>query len=399
MNIPYGKQHINDDDIQAVVETLKSDYLTQGPKIAEFETAFAKYIGAEYAVAVANGTAALHLSAIALNIQKDHRVITTPITFSATANCIRYCGGEVVFSDIDPETYLLDIEKVKKLLESSPPGTYKGIIPVDFGGYPVNMEIYRKLADEYGLWIIEDACHAPGAYFYDSKGIKQSCGNSIYADLAIFSFHPVKHIAAGEGGMITTNSKVLYKKLLALRSHGIIRDQNAFKNDLSLAIGSDETSANYPGWYMEMQELGYNYRLTDFQAALGLSQLKRADRGIEKRKAIAYKYDRAFINSEILSQEIELSVNKFLHAYHLYIIKVNNRLGLYDYLRTHNIFTQVHYIPTHLMPYYQKLGSKKGDFPMAEDYYSKCLSLPIYPTLSDTEQDFVIKKIFEYYNI
>lgn len=209
--IPYGRQHITEEDIQAVVETLQSDYLTQGPKIAEFEEAFAKYIGSKYAVAISNGTAALHLCALALNVQPGQKVITTPITFAASANCIRYCGGEVVFADIDPVTYLLDIEAVRKILAASPKGTYAGIVPVDFAGRAVNMEAFKMLADEFGLWIIEDACHAPGGYFIDSKGVQQMCGKGNFANLAIFSFHPVKHIACGEGGMITTNNKELYE--------------------------------------------------------------------------------------------------------------------------------------------------------------------------------------------
>ena len=219
--IPYGRQNITDDDIHAVVDVLKSDYLTQGPHVPEFEQSFAKYIGAKYAVAVSNGTAALHLCTLALGVKKGDKVITTPITFAASANCVRYADGDVAFADIDPVTYLIDINKVRELLESSPQGTYKGIIPVDFAGRAVDLEAYRKLADEFNLWIIEDACHAPGGYFIDSKGKQQNCGNGLFAELAIFSFHPVKHIACGEGGMITTNDKALYDKLRNLRTHGI----------------------------------------------------------------------------------------------------------------------------------------------------------------------------------
>src|SRR5690606_28022121 len=210
--IPYGRQNITEEDIQVVIEALKSDYLTQGPKIKEFEDNFAQYVGAKYAVALANGTAALHLCAMALDVSPGDKVVTTPITFAASANCVRYCGGEVVFGDIDPETYLLDINSVKDLLNNSTLGTYKGIIPVDFAGRAVDLEPFRRLADEYGLWIIEDACHAPGGYFLDSEGNKQRCGNGNFADLAIFSFHPVKHIASGEGGMITTDDEELYEK-------------------------------------------------------------------------------------------------------------------------------------------------------------------------------------------
>src|SRR5690606_38783599 len=247
-------------------------YLTQGPKIKEFEDNFANYIGCKYAVAVSNGTAALHLCVIALGLKSGDKVITTPITFAASANCIRYCGGEVVFGEIDPETYLLDINSVKEILKSSPKGTYKGIIPVDFAGRAVDLEAYKKLAEEYDLWIIEDACHAPGGSFIDIQGQRQHCGNGTFADLAIFSFHPVKHIAAGEGGMITTNDEQLYQKLLQLRTHGIVKSEEAFTNTIDFAGGHEA----YPGWYMEMQLLGFNYRLTDFQAALGMSQLKRA---------------------------------------------------------------------------------------------------------------------------
>lgn len=398
--IPYGKQHITSDDIEAVVNALQSDFLTQGPKIKEFEEAFAAYVGAKYAVAVANGTAALHLNCLALGVNEGDKVITTPITFAASANCIRYCGGEVVFSDIDPETYLLDINKVRELLEASPKGTYKGIIPVDFAGRAVDLEAYRKLADEFGMWIIEDSCHSPGGYFTDSKGVKQHCGNGQFADLAIFSFHPVKHIAAGEGGMITTNDQALYEKLLMLRTHGITRDASTFKNDLAFASGhdassfSDQTSQNYPAWYMEMQDLGYNYRLTDFQAALALSQLSRANEGLERRREIASKYYQAFEGKDFIKGQSGMVEG---HAYHLYVIEVDDRLGLYNYLRENHIFAQIHYIPTHLMPYYRQFGWKEGDMPFAEEYYKYCISLPMYPTLTDEEQAFVINTIVSFY--
>lgn len=390
--IPYGKQNITDEDIKAVVDTLQSDFLTQGPKIAEFEEAFARYVGSKYAVAVANGTAALHLCALALNVKEGDKVITTPITFAASANCIRYCGGDIVFSDIDPVTYLLDIEKVKNLLESSPKGTYTGIIPVDFAGRAVNLEVFRSLADEYGLWIIEDACHAPGGFFTDSKGVARQCGNGQFADLAIFSFHPVKHIASGEGGMITTNDEALYKKLLTLRTHGITRDTNIYTNEPDFAAGI--ITDTYPGWYMEMQTLGYNYRLTDFQAALGSSQLKRADAGLKRRREIASAYEKVFLGQAFIKGQSGAVDG---HAYHLYIIEVENRLGLYNYLRENKIFAQIHYIPCHLMPYYKQFGWKEGDMPVAENYYRHCISLPMFPTLTDKEQNFVIETIFSFY--
>ncbi|CAN1543457.1 WecE Predicted pyridoxal phosphate-dependent enzyme apparently involved in regulation of cell wall biogenesis [Flavobacteriaceae bacterium] len=392
--IPYGRQNITQDDINVVTAALQSDYLTQGPKIIEFEKAFAEYVGSNYAVAVSNGTAALHLCTLALDVKEGDKVITTPITFAASANCVRYCGGEVVFSDINPDTYLLDIEKVKTLLEASPKGTYKGIIPVDFAGRAVNLEAYRKLANEYNLWIIEDACHAPGGFFEDANNKIQNCGNSNFADLAIFSFHPVKHIACGEGGMITTNDEILYKKLLALRTHGITKNEDDYINSVDFANGTVAVSSVYPAWYMEMQTLGFNYRLTDFQAALGTSQLQRADEGILKRREIAATYENAFKGKSFIKGQSGVVDG---HAYHLYVIEVEDRLGLYNYLRENKIFAQIHYIPCHLMPYYKQFGWKEGDIPNAEAYYKNCLSLPMYPTLTVEEQKFVIDKIQEYY--
>lgn len=388
--IPYGRQNITDDDIQAVVEALKSDYLTQGPKIKEFEDAFAEYIGCKFAVAVANGTAALHLNALALGVKPGDKVITTPITFAASANCVRYCGGEVVFADIDPDTYLLNIDSVRKLLEESPKGTYQGIIPVDFAGRAADLEAFRVLADEYGCWIIQDSCHSPGGYFLDSKGNEQYCGNGNFADLAIFSFHPVKHIASGEGGMITTNNEELYHKLLMLRTHGIVKSNELFTNSIAFSGGID----SYPLWYMEMQELGYNYRITDFQAALGLSQLRRANEGLQRRREIAAIYCEAFQGKSYVKGQSGIVGG---HAYHLYVLEVENRLGLYNYLREHQIYAQIHYIPTHLMPYYRQFGWNEGDMPNAENYYKNCISIPMYPTLTDDQQGFIIKTIMNFY--
>lgn len=378
--IPYGRQCITDDDINAVIETLKSDYLTQGPAIALFEKAFAEYIGVKYAVAVNNGTSALHLCTMALNVKPGDKVITTPITFAASANCVRYCGGDVIFADIDPSTYLMDINKVEEILKADHKKEIKGLIPVDFAGYPVNVEIYRKLANQYNLWIIEDACHAPGAYFTDKSGKKQRSGNGIFSDLTVFSFHPVKHIATGEGGMVTTNNEEHYQKLILLRTHGITKEPSLLQE-------------NHGGWYYEMLELGYNFRITDFQAALGTSQLKRADWGLSCRNNIAHQYNEAFKASSILTPKVSEDV---FHAYHLYVIQVSDRLGLYNYLRNKNIYSQVLYIPVHTFPYYKRQGWKKGDMPIAEKYYENCLSLPMYPTLTDEEQAYVIKSVLEF---
>jgi dTDP-4-amino-4,6-dideoxygalactose transaminase len=222
--LSYGRQNITEEDIQAVVETLKSDYLTQGPKVEEFEKKFANYLGVKFAVAVSNGTAALHLSAMALNVKKGDNIIVSPLTFASSANCIRFCGGNVVFCDIDKDSYLIDLSKLENILGDKPKGYYKGVIPVDFAGYPIYGESIKKIAEKYGLWVIEDACHAPGGYFIDSKGNRQLCGNGRFADLSVFSFHPVKHIATGEGGMITTNNEELYEKLILYRTHGITKN-------------------------------------------------------------------------------------------------------------------------------------------------------------------------------
>ena len=380
-SIPYGKQEITESDITAVVDALTSDFLTQGPKISEFEARFSEYIGSKFAVAVSNGTAALHLCAMALKINPSSNVITTPITFAASANCVKYCGGTVYFADIDPKTYCLDIAKVQELIDTKPEGFFQGIIPVDFAGYPMNTEALRQVANANNLWILEDACHAPGGYLVDSKNKVQKCGNNSYTDLSIFSFHPVKHIACGEGGMITTDNEQLYKKLLLLRTHGITKE-------------ASQLQENHGGWYYEMQELGYNYRLTDIQAALGISQLTRAEQGLERRREIAARYFDAFKDEDFILGQSGIVEG---HAYHLYIIEVENRLALYNHLRARNIFAQVHYIPVHTLPYYQSLGWLPGQFPKAEQYYEQCLSLPMYPSLKETEQLYVIEQIKQFY--
>ena len=375
--IPYGRQHIDQKDIDAVVSTLLSDYLTQGPKVKEFESKFAEYVGAKFAVAVNNATSGLHLSVLALNLSKGDRVITTPITFAASANCIRYVGAEVWFADIDPNTYLLDINSVKELIESKPKGFFKGIIPVDFAGLPLNMEAYRDLADEYNLWIIEDACHAPGGYFIDSKSEKNFCGNGRYADIGVFSFHPVKHIACGEGGMLTTNSKELYEKLVLLRTHGITKEN------------MDE---NHGNWYYEMIALGFNYRLTDFQSALGITQLAKNEKGVERRNEISSNYKKAF-KGKIKFQDLPIGT---YNAHHLFIIEVENRKELYDLLHSKGILAQIHYVPVHTMPYYKNIGYADAGLIHAEKYYSRCISLPMYPTLTNIELDYIIKMIFKF---
>ena len=381
--IPYGHQHINDEDVRAVIAALKSDYMTQGPLIGQFEKVFANYLGVKYACMVSNGTAALHLCAMALDIKPGDKIITTPITFVASANGFRYQGAEIVFCDIAPNTFLMDLDKLEQILKASPKGTYKAVVPVDFAGYPIDEERLRKLADEYGFAIVVDACHAPGGSFIDSKGEKQMIGNCKYADFTVFSFHPVKHIATGEGGAVTTNNKDLYEKVALCRTHGITKDPTRLeKND--------------GGWYYEMKELGYNYRITEMQAALGISQLKRLDWSIERRNEIAKKYDEAFKGTIV---KAPFRAEGLVHAFHLYIIQVpaEKRKGLYDHLRANNVYSQVLYIPAHTMPYYRQFGWKEGDMPVAEDYYSKCLALPMFPTLTYEEQDWIIEKVKEFF--
>ncbi len=380
--INYGRQNITDEDVDLVVKTLKSDYLTQGPMVKAFEDKFAKYIGAKYAVAVTNGTDALHLCNMAMELKPGDKIITSPITFVASANATLYAGGEIDFVDIDSRTFTIDLDKLEEKLENAPKGTYKGVVPVDFAGYPVDVERLKNIANKHNIWILEDACHAPGGYFVDSKSKEQYCGNGIYSDLSIFSFHPVKHIATGEGGMVTTNDENLYKKLKMLSSHGITKDPNILEN-------------NHGGWYYEMHELGYNYRLSDINCALGVSQLDRAEKNVELRNMIAEKYNEAFINiDEIATPFVE---DNIYHAYHLYVIQTDRRKELYDYLRKNNIFTQVHYSPVHLNPYYKKMGWQENDYPIAENYYNKALSLPMFPTLTEEEQSFVIETILEFY--
>jgi len=369
--IPYGRQDISEADIDAVVKVLREDYLTQGPRVAEFERKFADYVGAEYAVAVSNGTAALHLCCLALGVDQGSVVVTSPITFVASANCVRYCGGTVQFVDIDPATAILSLSKLEQYLNHNP-GRVTGVVAVDFAGRAVDLEKLALLSKKHNFWIVEDACHAPGGFFTDSRGVRQKCGNGQFADLSIFSFHPVKHIACGEGGMVTTNRADLYHSLQTLRTHGITKDETL----LSKCDG---------GWYYEMQTLGFNYRITDFQCALGTSQLTREPTRVQRRREIAKRYNEAFSDIPIEPLPAEEG-----HAFHLYVIRSKKRKELYDHLRSHKIFSQVHYIPVHLQPYYQELGFQRGDFPEAEAFYEECLSLPMYPTLTPGEQQRVI---------
>lgn len=381
MKIPYGKQLITQDDIDAVVEVLKSDFLTQGPTVLKFEQEFAQIVGSKYAVAFCNATAALHTGFKVLNKDINKKIIATPITFAASSNCVLYENGQIEFVDIDPKTFNLDLNLVEEKLKKNP-NSYQGIIPVDFAGLPVDTEKLREIANRYGVWIMEDACHAIGGGFYNSKNVFIKCGSSAYSDLTVFSFHPVKHIATGEGGMVTTNDEKMYKDLLKLRSHGIERDPNLL------------LEKSHGGWYHEMQELGYNYRMSDINAALGLSQLKRLSINIENRQKIAKKYKTFLLESKIAVQEFNES--KFYNGYHLFVIQTENRKDLYEYLKRNDIYSQVHYLPVYKHPYYQKNGFNNIKLECAERYYSEALSLPMYHGMSEAEQERVLQTLKKY---
>lgn len=368
--IPYGKQSIDEDDINSVVEVLKSDFLTTGPKIKEFEEELCRYTGAKYCVAVANGTAALHLASLVL-LNKGDKVITTPNSFVATSNSILYVEAKPIFVDIK-EDGNIDLDLCEEELKKD--SSIKAIYVVHFSGNPIEQEKLKYLKESYNIKILEDCAHSLGATF---EGIKAgSCENS---DCSILSFHPVKHITTGEGGAVTTNSKEIYEKLLELRAHGIKRFPDAAP------------------WYYEMHSLGFNYRITDIQAALGISQLKKLDSFIKRRKEIALKYDKAFLNS-FVKPLYSFNQNS---SYHLFVVKVDfsklniSKVELFNKMREKNIGLQLHYIPINKQPYYKSLGHGNEDTPIMNRYYDECFSLPMYSSLSNEEQEYVIKTLFE----
>jgi len=382
--IPYSTQCITDEDIQAVVDVLKSPYLTQGPQVDAFEEIIAKKVNAKYAVALNNGTTALHLAnAILLqNTPKHKKVITTPITFVASANATLYCGNTVEFVDIDPNTFLIDFNQIEDKLKQNP-NSYAGITAVSFAGLPIDTKELKKIANKYNVWILEDASHAPGAYinYENEKVFSASCN---YTDMATCSFHPVKHIACGEGGIVTTNNEKHYKQLKKLRTHGITKNSYEFVNNVT-----DEA------WYHEMQDLGFNYRISDILCALGISQTKKLEESIAKRHILVQKYKQELNKiNEIVFQKVPANA---YHAYHLLVIRTDKRKALFNYLKQLNINCQVHYIPAHLMPYYQNLGCKIGTLQNAEQYYKECLSIPLYPHMTTDQQDYVIEKIKAFY--
>jgi len=384
--LSYGKQWIDQDDIDAVVKTLKGDFLTQGTKIKEFEEKICEVTGAKLCVAVSNGTAALHLAVKSLNIKKGMKGITSPITFVASSNSMIYSDIKPVFADIEKKTYCIKPDKIKeKITENT-----RLIIPVHFAGQPANMKEIKKIADENNLFIIEDASHAIGSKYQNGESVGSCC----YSDMTIFSFHPVKTITSAEGGAITTNNKELYEKLRLLRNHGITKN--------SLKFSTRHSKLNEP-WYHEMQILGYNYRLSDIHSSLGISQLKKLDRFVERRREIIKKYNKAFQNIDWLTIPYERP--GLYSAFHLYVLQIDfdkigkSRKQVMEELRSKNIGTQVHYIPVHTQPYYmKKFGYKWGDYPVAEEYYTKALSIPLYPKMTDEDVNYVIKSILEISN-
>jgi len=370
--LPYGRHSIDEDDLRAVREALTSGWLTQGPRVDEFERQAAAHFGVKHAVAVSSGTAALHLSCLALGAGPGQRVITTPNTFVASANCFIYCGAEPVFADIGPLDYQLDPKQVGKALAKDKKKQIKGIVGVDFAGLAGDWEPIMKLAKERGLWTIRDACHAPGAQWKDSKGNKHRVGDATGADAVVLSLHPVKHFTSGEGGLVLTDREDLAKRVRQLRTHGITKDP-------------EEMNQKAPGdWIYEMQELGFNYRITDFQCALASSQLKKLDGWIRRRQEIAALYRKLLDDVEEAILPAEPPGRE--HVYHLFVVLIPNRDRVFEAMRSAGIGVQVHYIPVHTQPFYQKrFGFKWGDFPKAEEYYKRAISLPIFPAMTDQD--------------
>ena len=396
MYIPYGRQSIDDADIEAVVKVLKSDYLTTGPAVAAFEKKVADYVGAKYAVAVSNGTAALHVACLAAGIGEGDEVITTPITFAASANCVLYCGGTPVFADIDPDTYNISPEELEKKITSRT----KAIIPVHYTGQPCDMDAILEIAHKHNLLVVEDGAHALGAAY---KGKKIGS----IADMTCFSFHPVKPVTTGEGGMIVTDNEELYRRLVLYRSHGITRDKDMMQqyeeqlqqsSDPALQEAADMLRGDVMdpgGWYYQQLELGYNYRITDISCALGASQMDKLDRFLECRRQIAKKYDEAF--ADIPQIKTPWQQEGCQSGWHLYMIQTmeRSRREVFDGLRQAGIGVNVHYIPVYRHPYYQRNGYAGVHCLNAEAFYERAISLPIFPGLTGQQQDYVIEHVIK----
>lgn len=378
--LSYGKQTVDESDIQAVVDVLKGDYLTTGPFVKEFEDKVANYVGAKYAVAVSNGTAALHMACFAAGIKEGDEVIVSPMTFAASANAVLYCGGTPVFADIDPVTYNIDPDRIEEKITDKT----KAIIPVDFSGQSVDMDRIKEIADKHDLIIIEDAAHALGSEYKGRKVGSQ-------ADMVEFSFHPVKPITTAEGGIVTTNSEDLYRKMMIFRTHGITRDQEILNE-------------NHGPWYYEQQHLGYNYRLTDVQSALGTSQMNRIDDFITRRREIVKLYNDAFKALKEIMTPFEADYSN--SGWHIYVIKIKPELltiarkEIFEALQAENIGVNVHYLPVYLHPYYRDLGYEKGLCPKAEELYENMITLPLFPSMSNEDVNDVVvavKKVIDYY--
>ncbi|WP_271808462.1 UDP-4-amino-4,6-dideoxy-N-acetyl-beta-L-altrosamine transaminase [Clostridium beijerinckii] len=378
--LSYGKQFIDEKDIEKVVEILKGDYLTTGPNVAEFEKKVAYYVGAKYAVAVSNGTAALHAACYAAGIKEGDEVLVPAITFAASSNCVLYCGGKPIFVDLDPQTYNIDVNKIEEKITART----KAIIPVDFSGQSIDIDKIMEIAKKYNLIVIEDAAHALGSEY---KGKKVGT----IADMTEFSFHPVKPVTTAEGGVIVTNSKEYYDKMMLFRSHGITRD-------------SELMIENHGPWYYEQIDLGYNYRITDLQCALGISQMDKLDSFIKRRREIVKRYNDAFKELDELKTPFEAEFSN--SGWHIYVIVLDldklsvGRKEIFEALQKENIGVNVHYLPVYMHPYYQSLGYKKGKCPVAEDLYNRMITIPLFPSMSDYDVESVIngvRKVINHY--
>lgn len=377
--IYYGRQSVNEQDIKAVEEVLRSDFLTQGPAIERFEQRVAEYCGVKYAVAVTNATSALHIACKAAELSRGDTLWTSPITFVASANCGRYCGAKVDFVDIDDVTYDMSVDELEKKLVAG--GRPKVVVPVHLCGQSCDMERIYALSKKYSFTVIEDASHALGATYKDTR-----VGSCKYSDMTVFSFHPVKIITTGEGGMVLTNNQELYEKLVLYRSHGITRD------------ASKMTKESDGPWYYQLIELGYNYRMTDIQAALGYSQMERLDTFVARRRQLAQRYDELLADLPIRIPKQSADTNS---SWHIYVVRLDktrtskSKVEIFEEMKKRGVTLNLHYIPVHLQPYYQALGFKQGDFPASERYYEEAFTLPIYYELTDEQQDQVVKALRE----
>jgi UDP-4-amino-4,6-dideoxy-N-acetyl-beta-L-altrosamine transaminase len=379
-SIPYARHWIGEEEIEAVASVLRSDWITQGPIIDRFEEKLAAYTGSRFAVTFSSGTAALHGAAFAAGTRPDHTVITSPITFVASANCVLYQGGQPAFADIDPSTGNIDPDKLRTVVKSG----IAGLIPIHYAGRPCSMSEIHRLASAENLFVIEDASHALGSSWSEAGG-EYRVGCCRYSDMTTFSFHPAKTIATGEGGAVTTNREDLYQRLLLFRTHGITKDPDLLER-------------NEGPWYYEMQQIGYNYRITDFQCALGLVQLERLDAFIARRRDIVARYNSAF--SELPGLETPPDEGDARVAWHIYVVRLNlerltvDRRTVFEALRQAGLGVQVHFIPVHLQPYYRnRFGFSRGDFPAAEEFYQRIITLPLFPRMSDEDVDFVIETV------